>query len=86
MAFTLPELGYAYDALEPLRNTELARVPARFEPLSSNNSRGSVCSMGTYICSLLKSSLSVTRSQRSHKIDAVLLMGGNIRQQRTPKF
>ena len=69
----------AYDALEPLRNTELARVPTRFEPLSSNNSRGSVCTMGTYICSLLKSSLSVTRRQRSHRVDAVLLMGGNIR-------
>ena len=69
----------AYDALEPLRNTELARVPPRFEPLSSNNSRGAVCSMGTYICSLLKSSLSVTRRQRSHPVDAVLLMGGNIR-------
>ena len=69
----------AYDALEPLRNTELARVPRKFEPLSSSNSRGSVCTMGTYICSLLKSSMSVTRRQRSHRIDAVLLMGGNIR-------
>lgn len=69
----------AYDALEPLRNTELARVPPLFEPLSSNDSRGSVCTMGTYICSLLKSSMSVTRRQRRHRIDAVLLMGGNIR-------
>lgn len=69
----------AYDALEPLRNTELARIPPKYFPLSSNNSRGSVCSMGTYICSLLKSSMSVTRRQRSHRVDAVLLMGGNIR-------
>lgn len=35
----------AYDALAPLRNTELARVPPSFEPLSSVNSRGRVCSM-----------------------------------------
>jgi len=35
--------------------------------------------MGTYICSLLKSSLNTSRRQRKHNIDAVLLMGGNIR-------
>lgn len=36
----------AYDALIPLRKTELARVPSTFEPLSSGNARGSVCTMG----------------------------------------
>jgi 2',3'-cyclic-nucleotide 2'-phosphodiesterase (5'-nucleotidase family) len=36
----------AYDALIPLRNTELARVPSTFEPLSSGDARGSVCTMG----------------------------------------
>lgn len=69
----------AYDALLPLRNTELARVPPAFEPLSSVNSRGRVCTMGTLICSLLSSSLNVSRRQRQHAVDAVLLMGGNIR-------
>lgn len=69
----------AYDALEPLRNTELARVPTRFEPLSSNNSRGSVCTMGIFLCSLIRSSMNVSRRQRKHDIDAVLLMGGNVR-------
>mmetsp|Transcript_23849 Transcript_23849/g.56313 ORF Transcript_23849/g.56313 Transcript_23849/m.56313 type:complete len:702 (-) Transcript_23849:83-2188(-) len=69
----------AYDALIPLRNTEIARVPQYFEPLSSNNSRGSVCTMGRFICSLIKSSLNVSRRQRDHAVDAVLLMGGNIR-------
>jgi hypothetical protein len=69
----------AYDVLAPLRNTELARVPASFEPLSSNGSRESVCTMGKYICTLLKSSLNVDRRQRAHMVDAVLLMGGNIR-------
>eukprot|EP00980_Cylindrotheca_fusiformis_P014769 scaffold4026_cov117-Cylindrotheca_fusiformis.AAC.4 len=69
----------AYDALAPLRNTELAKVPPSFEPLSSVNSRGRVCSMGTYICTLLRSSLNASRRQRKHDIDAVLLMGGNIR-------
>jgi len=73
------ECTRAYDALLPLRNTELARVPASFEPLSSRDSRGRVTSMGQFICSLLRSSLNVEFRQRAHLVDAVLLMGGNIR-------
>jgi 2',3'-cyclic-nucleotide 2'-phosphodiesterase (5'-nucleotidase family) len=74
------ECERAYDALAPLRNTELARVPPSFEPLSSVNSRGTVTSMGEYLCTLLRSSLNVSRRQRSNFIiDAVFLMGGNIR-------
>ena len=69
----------AYDALIPLRKTELATVPKSFEPLSSNNARSSVCTMGKYICTLLRSSLNISRHQRNHAVDAVLLMGGNIR-------
>jgi len=69
----------AYDALLPLRNTELARVPPTFTPLSSVNSRGKVCTMGKFICSLLRSSLNVSRRQRRQLVDAVLLMGGNVR-------
>lgn len=69
----------AYDALAPLHNTELARVPPSFEPLSSNASRGKVCTMGRFICTLLRSSLNSTRRQREHRVDAVILMGGNIR-------
>ena len=69
----------AYDALVPLKNTELARVPPTFEPLTSNNSRGSVCTMGKYICSLIRSAMNVSRRQKSLQVDAVLLMGGNIR-------
>ena len=69
----------AYDVLEPLRKTELASVPARFEPLSSGNTRGEVSTMGKYLCTLLKSALNVQRASRKHYIDAVLLMGGNIR-------
>jgi 2',3'-cyclic-nucleotide 2'-phosphodiesterase (5'-nucleotidase family) len=69
----------AYDALQPLRNTELASVPARFEPLTSGNARGEVCTMGKYLCTMLKSAMNVQRRHRKHHIDAVLLMGGNIR-------
>jgi len=69
----------AYDCLLPLRNTELARVPPNFEPLTSNGSRDSVCTMGKFICSLLKTSLNTSRKTRKHEIDCVALMGGNIR-------
>lgn len=69
----------AYDALLPLQNTELATVPKSFEPLSSNKSRESVCNMGRFICHLIKSSMNISRNQRNHNVDAVLLMGGNIR-------
>jgi hypothetical protein len=69
----------AYDALVPLKNTELSRVPPTFEPLTSANSRGSVCTMGRYICSLIRSAMNVSRQQKFQQIDAVLLMGGNIR-------
>ena len=70
----------AYDALIPLRNTELSAVPASFEPLSSGNARGEVCTMGKYICSLIRSALNVDRADDSSPgVDAVLLMGGNIR-------
>lgn len=68
----------AYDVLEPLRNTELAKVPPVFEPLSSTRSRAEVCTMGLYICALLRSSLNLSRNL-DQRIDAVLLMGGNIR-------
>jgi hypothetical protein len=69
----------AYEVLQPMRNTELARVPPSFEPLSSNGSRERVCTMGKFICSLLKSSMNVSRRQRKLQVDAVLLMGGNVR-------
>ena len=69
----------AYDVLLPLRRTELAGIPPSYEPLTSKNARGSVCSMGRLICSFLKSSLDQTREPTESKIDAVILMGGNIR-------
>lgn len=69
----------AYDALTPLRDTELARVPPTFEPMSSVNARGTVTTMGKFICSLLKSSLNTKELKMDHRVDAVLLMGGNIR-------
>jgi len=72
------ECESAYHALAPLRDTELARVPIMFQPLSSVGSRGKVCTMGKLVCSLIKSALNCDRNCK-RSIDAVLLMGGNIR-------
>ena len=72
------ECDRTYDVLGPLRNTELARVPPAFQPLSSVGSRGKVCTMGRFMCSLIKSALNCDRD-RKRNIDAVLMMGGNIR-------
>ena len=69
----------AYDVLLPLRNTELAGILLQYEPLTSKNARGSVCTMGRISCSMLKSSLEQTREINETKIDAVILMGGDIR-------
>mmetsp|Transcript_20061 Transcript_20061/g.43178 ORF Transcript_20061/g.43178 Transcript_20061/m.43178 type:complete len:706 (-) Transcript_20061:47-2164(-) len=67
----------AYDALLPLRNTELAPVPKKFFPFASGNARGEVCTMGKYICTLIKAAMTTERP--NEQVDAVLLMGGNIR-------
>lgn len=73
----------AYDVLLPLRNTMLVGILPSFQPLTSKNARGSVCTMGKLICSMLKEALWQSQADddefNHRKIDAVILMGGNIR-------
>lgn len=69
----------AYDVLAPLRNTELSKVLPQYTPLSSKNARAELCTMGRLICGMLKASLEQKRAPGQYKIDAVMLMGGNIR-------
>ena len=59
------------------RNTELARVPAHFRPLSS--SRGRVCSMGRLVCTLICNAVNTDRSLGGEHVDGCIIMGGNIR-------
>ena len=74
------ECERAYDALLPLRNTELAAVPDVFRPLSSHNARGSLTTMGRMICPILRSALNTKHaSDDNASVDAVILMGGYIR-------
>lgn len=80
----------AYDVLEPLQKTQLMDEfkMERYEPLSSENARGQVTTMGILICSLLKQALNNKNTATSNNnkattdspfVDAVILMGGNIR-------
>ena len=72
------EAAAAYAPLAPLRNTELARVPRKFRPLSSAQSRARVTTMGALLCTLLRVALN-TDPERDGLVDGVLLMGGNVR-------
>mmetsp|Transcript_14337 Transcript_14337/g.21642 ORF Transcript_14337/g.21642 Transcript_14337/m.21642 type:complete len:626 (+) Transcript_14337:150-2027(+) len=71
----LHQVEEAYKVLAPLRNTELTQIPDSFRPLSSFNARGQVTTMGVFLCSTMRAAL---RAQ-GIDVDAVLLMGGNVR-------
>eukprot|EP00961_Rhodomonas_salina_P100644 1353817-Rhodomonas_salina.1 len=68
----------AYTALAPLRNTQLWSVADRFRPLSSVGARGRVCTMGSFLCTLLRTAIN-TDPEDTSNIDGVMLMGGNVR-------
>jgi 2',3'-cyclic-nucleotide 2'-phosphodiesterase (5'-nucleotidase family) len=69
----------AYDVLAPLRNTELAMVPPHYFPLSSKKARAELCTVGRLVCDFLRASLEQSREPGESRVDAVILMGGNIR-------
>merc|ERR1719498_1057386 len=49
----------AYSILDPLRHTQLAKVPQAYRPLTSFNSRGCVVSMGTYLLSRIRDAINM---------------------------
>lgn len=71
----------AYTILDPLRKTQLARVPHAYRPLSSFNSRGRRVSMGTYLLSKIRDAINMddVASTENHSCDCALLKGGNVR-------
>ncbi|CAE7254447.1 unnamed protein product [Symbiodinium natans] len=75
------EAERSYAVLDPLRNTELCTIPAKFRPLSSVGPRERVTTMGGFICTIIRDALNSHRDA-DHHVDAVLLMGGNIRGSR----
>lgn len=71
----------AYSILDPLRKTQLCKVPATFRPLTSFGSRGRRVSMGTFLLSRIRDAMNmdddVERGIRT--CDCALLKGGNVR-------
>mmetsp|Transcript_125367 Transcript_125367/g.390309 ORF Transcript_125367/g.390309 Transcript_125367/m.390309 type:complete len:347 (-) Transcript_125367:48-1088(-) len=70
----------AYSVLDPLRHTQLARIPSSYRPLTSFNSRGCRVSMGTYLLSRIRDALNMYDPLNgTPSCDCALLKGGNVR-------
>lgn len=68
----------AYSVLDHLKHTQVARVPDRFRPLSSEGSRARLCSVGRFLWSALRDALCTDDVDES-TVDCVLISGGDIR-------
>mmetsp|Transcript_65479 Transcript_65479/g.142817 ORF Transcript_65479/g.142817 Transcript_65479/m.142817 type:complete len:594 (+) Transcript_65479:53-1834(+) len=70
----------AYSILEPLKKTQLARVPDKYRPLTSVGARGNRVSMGTYMLSRIRDALNMEAPiEGPFNCDCALLKGGNVR-------
>merc|ERR1719215_2126684 len=70
----------AYSVLDPLRHTQLAKIPDSYRPLTSFNARGCRVSMGTYLLSRIRDALNMyTPLGGELACDCALLKGGNVR-------
>jgi len=70
----------AYAVLDPLRHTQLAKIPASYRPLTSFNSRGCRVSMGTFLLSRIRDAVNMhTQIGNQPRCHCALLKGGNIR-------
>jgi len=79
-----PELSImsekAYAVLDPLRHTQLAKIPSQYRPLTSFNARGCRVSMGTYLLSRVRDALNMYDPiGGTPSCDCALLKGGNVR-------
>ena len=75
----LAEVAKAYSVLDPLYKTDLAIIPERYCPISSNGSRQKRVTMATYLCTQLKLALNLDTKADAKNCDCVLVKGGNIR-------
>merc|ERR1712232_1336423 len=63
--------------LDPLRKTQLARIPQSYRPLTSFNSRGSCVSMGRYLLSKIRDAINMDDKLGGERsCDCALLKGG----------
>jgi len=74
------EAARCYAVLEPLRRTQLTRVPHAYRPLSSAGARSQRVSMGTYLLSRIRDAMNMdTPLGGVLHCDCALLKGGNVR-------
>eukprot|EP00931_Biecheleriopsis_adriatica_P101805 TRINITY_DN76883_c0_g1_i1.p1 TRINITY_DN76883_c0_g1~~TRINITY_DN76883_c0_g1_i1.p1 ORF type:complete len:615 (-),score=123.84 TRINITY_DN76883_c0_g1_i1:7-1851(-) len=70
----------AYGVLEPLKRTQLARVPKDYRPLHSVQARGQRTTMGTYLLSRIRDAMNIDVPLGGERyVDCALLKGGNVR-------
>lgn len=70
----------AYSVLDPLRRTQLAKIPSTYRPLTSFNARGCRVSMGTYLLSRIRDALNMYDPLGGvASCDCAMLKGGNVR-------
>ena len=65
----------AYEVIDHLRNTQLAIVPEKYRPLTSENARGCNPTMGTFLCSEIREALNSMHGAGS--CDCVLIKAGS---------
>jgi len=66
----------AYTAIDHLRNTQVAVVPQKFRPLTSEDARGKTVSMGSYMCSAIRDALNMPSVSLGEDVDCVLMKAG----------
>lgn len=68
----------AYAILEPLRRTQLAKIPSSFRPCSSKGARNRRVSMGTFLLSQMRDALNAKEANTT-PCDCCIIKGGNVR-------
>jgi len=76
-AALLVKVQSAYRLIDNLRNTQLTVVPPKFRPLTSENARGAVVTMGSYLCSVIRDALNTpTINTSGTAVDGVIIKAG----------
>jgi len=68
----------AYKKLDNLRNTQLATVPYKFLPLTSDEARGKNVTMGSFLCSSIRNALNLqNKAGEADSCDCCLIKAGS---------
>jgi len=70
---------HAYEALDALKDTQLASIPESLRPFSSFGSRDRHVTAGTFLCSVTRDALNHDSPPGHPDCDCVILKGANVR-------